>query len=313
MNSNKEKNYYSTQYFKANITLFNLVISDYLNFNNIDRCEVFVNQDMIANQQEIDYYLNKYKNVFGNKRYRKEFINNLNSYANQNVFKGEIIPKKDEIKVIKLDDSTKLMERIELGLLKLKSHNEALYYNLSKEYNDLLSNQEDTLKIPLTKSYLESLEAKILFCLTFDKNNGGSIINYLNYQKDVYLNYFLKGEDKSILTISDIDNLMELYLKMQNEFDIKSKRIIIRNISLLYLLELYENKDELMEYNFNNSYLNECLISILLWLNTFLELNIIKTDYIIDINNNYSLDDIIMIIKNMKLNLDQEKIKKLSL
>ena len=68
-----------------------------------------------------------------------------------------------------------------------------------------------------------------------------------------------------------------------------------------------------MEYNYNNSYLNECLISILLWLNTFLELNIIKTDYIIDINNNYSLDDIIMIIKNMKLNIDQEKIKKLSL
>ena len=313
LNSNKERNDYSTKYFKANITLFNLVISNYLNFNNIDRCEVFVNQDMIANQQEIDYYLNKYKNVFGNKRYRKEFINNLNSYANQNVFKGEIIPKKDEIKVIKLDDITKLMERIELGLLKLKSHNEALYYKLNKEYNDLLNNQEDTLKIPLTKSYLESLEAKILFSLKFDKNNGGNIINYLNYQKDVYLNYFLNGEDKSLLTIGDIDNLMELCLKMQNEFDIKSKRIIIRNISLLYLLELYENKDELMEYNFNNSYLNECIISIILWLNTFLELNIIKTDYIIDINNNYSLDDIIMIIKNMKLNFDQEKIKKLSL
>ena len=82
---------------------------------------------------------------------------------------------------------------------------------------------------------------------------------------------------------------------------INSFRYLLLPKTFLYLLELYENKDELMEYNYNNSYLNECLISILLWLNTFLELNIIKTDYIIDINNNYSLDDIIMIIKNMKL------------
>ena len=304
-------NDYYKKYLLKNITFFHLMVNNYLSFNNIERFEVFVKQDMIANQKEIDAYLNKYKNTFINRRKRRNFINDMNNCAKLNVFKNDIIPKKEEMKSLIVDDTTKLMEKIEINLIKLKNYNEEAYYKYYEEYQNLLNNQESDLKIPLTKSYLESLSSKIILSLKFDKNNGGSIINYLNYQKEEYLKCFLNNETNTTLTIEDIDNIMELYLKTQNEFDIISKRNIIRNISLLYLFELYENKDKIEDYNLNNSYLKECIISIVLWLNTLLELDLIKVDYLIDLNNDYTLDDIIKIISNMEFKITKEKIKML--
>lgn len=308
-NNEKKAGDYSRYYIKMSIVTFNVIATYSLSFNNLDRCETFVNPKMIANQEEINRYINKYRNTLINRSFRRNFIKNLNKCASENVFKGDIVPKIEETKQLKIDDVTKIMERIELNLLKLKSYNENSYYKLNREYQDALRNQDDHLKIPITKKFLECLEAKILLNLKFDKNNGDNIINYLNYQKEEYLKCFLTNEHITTITLQDIDDLMSLYLKIQNEFDIVSKRNIIRNISLLYLFELYENKDKLDENILDNTYLNECLISIILWINTLLEFNIIKTDYLIDINYHYTIDDLLKIISNMELNITPEKIK----
>ena len=279
-------------------------------FSNLDRGEVFIKNDSIANTEEINAYQKEYADIFGNRKKRRNFINKLNNLAIKNVFKWEIVPKKEIIEHFYKDDITKLMERIESHLIRLKSYNEEQYNLYSSKYLELI-NQDDTsmLKIPITKSVLESLEAKILLCFRFNKNSGNDILEYLEIKKNEYLEHLINGNDTSI-NIEEIDKIMDLYLRTQNDFDPIKRRKITRYIGLLYLLELIENKDNI-DFT-NNSYINDNILNIILWIKTLEELDIISYDYLIDLSHTYNIDELLDIIKTIKLNNDiKEKVKKL--
>ncbi len=298
MGTDHKKFDYSKMYSKKNINLFKLFVSSYLKFSNFDRCEVFIDHEMVANQREIDNYLEKYKNVFGNKRYRRDFINNLNLYASFNVLKEDIIPKKEDQK-IKLDDVTKLMERIEFLLLKLRNYNEENYNKYKKKYDELIKQQNELLKIPITKSILESIEAGIILSLKFNKNTGNNLIEYLDNKRKEYYSCIVNHE-KTNLKMLDVDKIMELFLKSKDEYDYVSRRKIVKDISFIYLLELYENKDNISDIELNSSYLKDNIMSIIMILYSLKELGLIESYHFIDINNHYNLEDIVDIIKGIK-------------
>ena len=298
-------------YVKSHMIYLTLSIKPIILFSNLDLGKIFVNEKSIANTKEIEKYKNKYQNKFGNRHQYKRFINELKSLANENVYKGEIIPKKEEkIELLKKDDITIKMENIEYMLLKLKNYNQDSYEKYSLEYQNLLSS--DKLKISLNIQSLTSLEAKIEACFKYGINTGIALITYLDNIKNIYVNSLMYNNIESNYTINEIDKIMELYLKMQNDFDPVNKRKITSSIALLYLFELIENKDNLDNIDITNSYIKDNIKPILIWLNYLIEEEIIKTSKLIDLNTNYNLDDIIDIIKGIEFkDINEDKIKKL--
>lgn len=286
-------------------------------FSNLERGECYIENTSSANEVEI----NKYKKMHQDKK--RLFGKAINTwkeriieYSKTNVFKGDILPKKEEEKPkrISMDKDSNLMSNIEYLLLKLKNHNEELYKKYHDEYDNLLSNSTNMQVIPITNS-LESIKAKIEFALEFNKNGGMNISTYLNNKKCEYLDNILNNSDiKTALTIKELDKIMELFLKIQYEFDLTTRRNVIHDISLLYILELYENKDIINEFDLDNSYINDIIMSIIVTLNSLKELGLIENDdLIIDLADDLKLSDILEIIKKMQFkNLQGEKTKKLS-
>ena len=282
-------------------------------FSNLERGEVFIDNHGIANIEEINAYKLKYQDKIFNKSRRRKFFNDLKNYAEKNVYKGEIIPKKEEVNThLQVDELAKIMERVEFLLIKLKSYNEREYNKCKSEYDALINPYGNELHLTINKAVLESLEARITLSFKFDKASGDNILDYLESKKNEYLDNLLNNNIVTSLTIKDIDKIMELYLKMQNDFDILDKRKIIRNISLLYLLELIENKDNYNEIDLQSSYLNDNLLTIIIWINTLKELDIIEINSLFDISINYTTSDILEIIKSVVIKeIENEKIKKL--
>ena len=285
-------------------------------FSNLERGECYIENTSSANEVEI----NKYKKMHQDKK--RLFGKAINTwkeriieYSKTNVFKGDILPKKEEEKPkrISMDKDGNLMSNIEYLLLKLKNHNEELYKKYHDEYDNLLSNSTNMQVIPITNS-LESIKAKIEFALEFNKNGGMNISTYLNNKKCEYLDNILNNSDiKTALTIKELDKIMELFLKIQYEFDLTTRRNVIHDISLLYILELYENKDIINEFDLDNSYINDIIMSIIVTLNSLKELGLIENDdLIIDLSDDLKLSDILEIIKKMQFkNLKGEKTKSL--
>ena len=298
-------------YKKCPIIFLKLNIKPIVLFSNLDQGNVFITEESFANRNEIEQYQKEYENRFMNKRNYKDFIKKLNDYAKENVFKGDIIPKKEIVhERIEKDEITKIMENIEYLLIRLKDYNPHDYEKYSLEYDNMLSSE--TLKISITKASLISLEAKIEMSLNFGNNNATNILDYLESKKEEYLNDLANNSIYSSLSITDIDNIMETYLKIQTEYDPISRRRITRNIALLYLFELIENKDHLDNLDLNNSYIKDNLLTILIWIDNLAKKNIIKCDKLLDLSIKYDMNDILEIVKSIEINeLDKEKIKKL--
>lgn len=292
--------------------LFKLKYSFNIIFSNLERGEIFIDNRGIANTIEIQEYEHQYQKKIFNYR-RRQFINMLNICAKQNVFKEDIIPKtKEEKDKIEIDDTTKIMERIEYSLIRLKNYNPRQYTIYKKRYEELMYNDDKKLRLTVNKAVLDSIEAGILMCFQFDKNNGSNILEYLENTKNEYLSNLKNDNFDFSLSIEDIDKIMELYLKMQNDYDIVNKRKIIRNIALLYLLLLIKNKNIIDRIDFENSYINDNLLTILIWINTLKEENIINCSKLIDLSYDYNINDILEIIKSIEINnLDSDKIKRL--
>ena len=284
-------------------------------FSNLERGECYIENTSSANEVEINKYKEYHKDK---KRLFGKVINSwkekIIEYSKTNVFKGDIIPKKEEEKPqrISVDKDGILMSNIEFLLLKLKNHNEELYKKYQDEYDNLLLNSTNMQVIPITNS-LEAIKAKIEFALEFNKNGGTNISTYLNDKKYEYLENILNNSNvKTAITIKELDKIMELFLKIQFEFDLSTRRSIIRDLSLLYILELYENKDNISEFELDNSYINDNIVTIIVVLNSLKELGLIDNDLIIDLADDLKLSDILEIIKKIQFkNLEKEKIKSL--
>ena len=295
-----------------------LTLSFEIPFTNLLRGEVYIENICAANESEIEEYKEKNSKLERTKLFGKKepvFLNRINSLAKLNVFKGEIIPlQKEEAKRKDISSVSSLLMEIDYLLLKLKDYSEELYQIYSNKYNEMLNNNGKLTTNPLNKVSLEVLKANILLSFNFDKNKGMNIIEYLENRKREYLEHLLKKDDvKTEITINDLDKIMDLYLDIQNEYDALTQRKIVRNISLLYLFELYENKDLIDVDMLKNSYLNDLIQNIIVILKTLSDLGLLEKNVYIDLANTNSLEDLMLIVSNIEFRkLDEEKIKKIS-
>ena len=134
------------------------------------------------------------------------------------------------------------------------------------------------------------------------------------YMEDSRKKYLLASNTESLQTLMEKqqDELTRVLIELKSEYDLLTRRKVIRNIALLYIFELYENKDDLINIDLKNSYINDNIMTIIVCLNSLYELGLIESDLIIDFGNDLNLADILKIISNMSFkNFDKYDVKEL--
>ena len=261
----------------------------------------------IANENEINKYLNsfKHKGIFGKEKPNTKLSNSIIKLSNENVFKSEIIEKKEEkVEREKQSEITSTMENIEFLLIKLDKIDHNLKIEKQKKYEKLINSDNDDLTTnPFNIGTLKMLQAEIEYSIEFNNKNGEDILKTLDNMINEY------EENKTTRTISDIDNLTKLFLQMKNNYSYSIQRQAIDKIALLYIYEIYENKDSIKIEDLTDSYINDYFKSILICLNTLIDNNIIENNIIIKLDDDISLDYIIDCIKNIKFT--DNKVKRL--
>lgn len=281
-------------------------------FPSLDKCECIISDDSIANQNEVDEYLNMFTGMFKNKKKTKHFAK-VTEFYKANAFNREIKFTEPKPKFI-LEQSleTKLMEDIELMLEKVKKYNINNYKKFCAEYENLLSGNKSPVN-SLCSSALGILLGKIEASLFLEKRGTDDIVKYLEELKVEYLNNFLT--DNKITTkisIDDLDKINELFLKTKDEYDLVKQRKIIKDISFIYLLEVKENIDNIDINKLKNGYFSSNIKSVILSLNALSELGFIEKDLIIDLNTDLSVENVLEIIKRIEFNkFSNEKVKEL--
>jgi len=289
-----------------------LKITYNFSFPSLDKCGCVIYNTGIANQNEVDEYLNMFTGMFKSRKKTKH-IAKVTEFYKTNVFNREIKftePKPKSILEQSLE--TKLMEDIELMLEKVKKYNINNYKKFCAEYENLLSGNKSPVN-SLCSSALGILLGKIEASLFLEKRGTDDIVKYLEELKVEYLNNFLT--DNKITTkisIDDLDKINELFLKTKDEYNLVKQRKIIKDISFIYLLEVKENIDNIDINKLKNGYFSSNIKSVILSLNALSELGFIKKDLIIDLNTDLSVENVLEIIKRIEFNkFSNEKVKEL--
>lgn len=183
---------------------------------------------------------------------------------------------------------------------------------LRKKYAEILESSFPTIK-PLSLETLVILEAEIEFYLNFSKKNTDSIDNYLDELKKEYLINLIENNDKKTdLTIEELDKITELFLKTKNNYSIIDQRKILKTISLIYLFEVMENKDNIDIRVLENSYFKDNIKSIILGIKSLQEIGILESNINLYLDKDISIINVVNIIKELKVKkIDLEESKKL--
>lgn len=272
--------------------------------DNLAKFKIVLLINDVANINEIENYKNKYKTKWAKEKIRKKLL----KIYNENVFKKEIIEKKDKIFETQ-SELTKIMEDIEYLLSILKSKDEVTYKRYSEKYNNIMNSKyfdDKLLKKELLKLTSEiKLTSMIINSTNLEEYLNNSVKNYL----DKLLNNITTIEE---ISIYDLDKINELFLKYKDIYDIQYQRNILKKISLLYLLIVKNNIDNFSEKDFNESYFKHNLKSIILNISILGDLGIINNNKTIDISIEPNISNILNIIKKIEFNsYNEEHIKKL--
>lgn len=268
----------------------------------------------IATSKEVQIYTESFikKGKLGFKRKNKETYNKItelyiNNRYQSNEFTDFVEENKEEKTREQFDPSTKIMENIEFLLIQIGKINMDLKLNMDKKYKLLLEQENKELTLsPLTLESLKALEAELEFIIKFQKKQDDNIISCLDNIISEYEN-----DGKSERTIEDIDKLSELFFKMKNSYSLVTQRKIIEKFANLYILEIYENRDNIKLEDLSNSYFNDILKSIIIYITSMIENNIIENNIIIDYSNitpEYVLN-LIKQIKFTQINSKQKNLK----
>ena len=202
------------------------------------------------------------------------------------------------------------MENIEFLIEQVTDLNEKEKFK--KKYTEILESSFPTIK-PLSLETLVTLEAEIEFYLNFSKKNTDSIDNYLDELKKEYLiNLIENNNKKTDLTIEELDKITELFLKTKNNYSIIDQRKILKTISLIYLFEVMENKDNIDIRVLENSYFKDNIKSIILGMKSLQEIGTLESNINLYLDKDISTINVVNIIKELKFKkIDLEESKKL--
>ena len=283
---------------------------------NMNKIKSMIADQSYVTEQEVEDYLYQFGLSKRGRKY-KDFKATINKLYQMNSYRKAIVPN-DESQTIdtpqrnireKQSSETIMMERIEFMLKKL----EYLYPETSRIYEE---KYQDLLKGNTSQSIdsiLPILEADIECHLLFGNKGIEDILADLDNLKVEYLasvttNYPQKGN----CTIKELDKITELLLKTKYRFDIITQRKYLRTIAFLYLIEVYQNRDEISSETLENSYFCDLLKTIIISIEALKSIGIIQDNTQIDLNEEPTRNSVLEIIKKIKFNqLEKAKVKEL--
>ena len=204
--------------------------------------------------------------------------------------------KKEEPKIPNSNESS-LMSEIEYNLTRLKDINNELYLKFQKEYEEYL---ENNIKDITTLGYLN---ARIIAEISSNKDRPIDLLEYLKRMKKEYLKNFLKNKDKiTQLDLNKLDKINEKFLIVQDKYNSLDKREVIKNLSMIYLLEVYENRNNIKVEELENSYFKTHLMDIIMNIKVLQELGIIECNYFLSLEKDITVKIVYEMIKNIEFN-----------
>lgn len=281
---------------------FNLIIKPSIKLSSLEKCENFIVGHKIADLNDFNYYMNKFKRrkflKKGANKIVEEYKKEIIILSQSNVFKDDfsLEEKEERKKVVKISQciETTLMEDIEYGLIRLKEINKELYVEYKNKYEMLLTKD-------IIREELALLLGEIEYLYIFKKRNIESILDFINNLKEEYLNNFINNTgNKTDTDLKKLDKISELFLRIKDKFNLLDQRKVLRNIAFLYLMEVYENKDIISIEELENSYFSSNLKSIIIWINTLIEEDIIECDYLVSLRDDLNVEIVFDCIKNIR-------------
>ena len=189
-------------------------------------------------------------------------------------------PKKESLLQHKVSNELLLMTEIDYNLSKLKDINKDLYTKLKELYDNYKINNISDI------TTLASLNAKILAELVMNKERLVDLIEYLNYMKNEYMDNFINQNSiKTQLNLEKLDKIYELFLNKQNDFNVQDKIEVLKNLGLIYFLEVYENKDNITLEELENSCFKYHIKTIIVWIRDLVEQGIINCSYFLSLRD----------------------------
>lgn len=294
-----------------------LTISSDSNHVNYARIEKIVTDYKIASPNDVENYKTQFDGGFRHQKAKEKFLRKIREDSMSNTLDSEvevfpIKPKKKEKRKRESQNiTTKCMENIEYLIQKLKKVNPAKAKEFSEEYEHALNIEDIMQNKMVSEAALIALEAKLEFELMFAKGENTSLTDKLEELRKEYLLHFVsETQEKTSITLDDLDKLMELFLKTKDSYSILEQRKILRNFASVYALEVKENESEVTVERLQDSYFEDLKKSILLFINALVESGYVKDNIITELTDTENTEEILNLIKNLefkKISLEDAK------
>lgn len=294
-----------------------LTISSDSNHVNYARIEKIVTDYKIASPNDVENYKTQFDGGFRHQKAKEKFLSKIREDSMSNTLDSEvevypIKPKKKEKRKRESQNiTTKCMENIEYLIQKLKKVNPAKAKEFSEEYEHALNIEDIMQNKMVSEAALIALEAKLEFELMFAKGENTSLTDKLEELRKEYLLHFVsETQEKTSITLDDLDKLMELFLKTKDSYSILEQRKILRNFASVYALEVKENESEVTVERLQDSYFEDLKKSILLFINALVESGYVKDNIITELTDTENTEEILNLIKNLefkKISLEDAK------
>lgn len=300
---------------------FVLIIRQRYKHQNFARITTITTSNRVASPNEVDNYRTQYDTGFRHEKKKAALLRRITEFSKTNTLLDEvevssINPKKKEKKEREEQASiTKSMENVEFLIQRLKKVNSEKAEEFNKKYEKALSEEDILSKSNISIGKLIKLEAELEFELMFTKGENTSLTDKLDELKREYLTHFVTdSEEKTKITLDELDKLMELFLKTKDDYSVLEQRRILKNFASVYALEVKENESEVTTERLEDSYFDDLKKSIMLFINALIENGFVKSNMIVELSKEGTTEEILELIRSLEFNkLSKEQIKELKL
>ena len=268
----------------------------------------------VADKNDLDEYLNKYDRMFFGEYKKQKRIDRIVYESNKNVLSEEVevteISRNRKTKTERQSQNTLTisMENIEYMISRLESINPERSKYYSEEYERALNSVDIMQNKRVSETSIISLEARLEFELMFTKGENTSLTEKLDELKKEYLSHFIeKTQEKTSITLDDLDKLMELFLKTKDSYSILEQRKILRNFATIYTLEVKENIKEIDSNRLKDSYFNDLKKSIILSIKSLIQTGLFKSNIQFELSTDESIENILELIRSLEIEKTQEE------
>ena len=223
----------------------------------------------------IKIYLKDVNDKESYKKAKKIARNLKNEFTERHTWKKIEFEHVDNLSEIRMEENpiTHEMQELEGLLIKLKSLSIEEYNVLNSEYTNLLKHDNHILTLStISLANVVSLKNKVEFAIL---NYSDNITSVLDKRISLYI-YNLRLNNKfKMMSIKEIDDLFKYYLNNKDYYSSVLLNDILKKLCFLYVLVIYQNRNNISYNELNNSYAADNVIRMICTIDSLYEEGII--------------------------------------